>query len=89
MIYPINMKLNKKGAITSSTVESYAKSIVFIIVLLLMLAQLIPEGQTAGASLNETGVPLGSLFTSTGVIWLILMAGVVFLFISSFMGKGK
>ena len=48
-----------------------------IIILFLVLAALIPQAQDAGDTLCSSGVPLGSLFAGNGVVFIILMAGVL------------
>ena len=59
-------------------VWKYMSALIGIIVLFLALAELLPSAQTAGDTLNATGVPLGSLFASGGVVFLIIMAGILF-----------
>lgn len=44
-----------------------------ILLLLKILAATVPEAQAAGNELNASGVPLGSLFTANGVLFIILM----------------
>jgi hypothetical protein len=44
-----------------------------ILLLLKILAATVPEAQAAGNELNATGVPLGSLFTGQGVLFIVLM----------------
>lgn len=51
--------------------------VIGLVVLFLVLADLVPELNTAGDTLNATGVPLGSLFAANGVVVLILMAAVI------------
>ncbi len=67
---------NKKGQI-SSRVTSAVEAIILIVVLFLLFADLVPEAQTAGDSLNSSGVPLGSLFTGSGVVILLIMVGLL------------
>ena len=83
------MKMNKKGKITESTITSYIYIFIFVVVLLKVVAELLPEAQTAGGELNATGAPLGSFFVSDGIVWLLVMAGVVILMVRSFLAKGK
>lgn len=40
-------------------------------------------------SVNFTAVPLSSLFSSTGVVFVIVMAVLIILIVKSFIGKGK
>ena len=70
--------------VSDRQIEKWIAVFIGLIVLFKVLASLIPEGQTAGDELNASGVPLGSFFVSDGVIWLILIAGVVLLLIKQF-----
>ena len=74
----INMKFfkNKKAQI-SSRVTSAVEAIILIVVLFLLFADLVPEAQSAGNSLNASGVPLGTLFTGSGVVILLVMVGLL------------
>ena len=67
---------NKKGQI-GSKVTGAVEAIVLVVVLFLLFAQLVPEAQSAGNTLNASGVPLGSLFTGTGVMILLIMVGLL------------
>ena len=67
---------NKKGQI-GSKVTGAVEAIVLVVVLFLLFAQLVPEAQQAGNTLNASGVPLGSLFTGTGVMILLIMVGLL------------
>ena len=59
--------------------------IVLIVVLFQLYSALVPEAQAAGDSLNASGVPLGSLFTGSGVVFIIIMASLVVVVVRSFM----
>jgi hypothetical protein len=63
--------------------------IVGIIVLFLLYANLIPEAQSAGDDLNASGVPLGSLFTASGFVFILVMVGLLFLVVKLVMPSGK
>ena len=67
---------NKKGQI-SARVTSAVEAIVLVVVLFLLFAQLVPEAQSAGNQLNASGVPLGTLFTGSGVVILLIMVGLL------------
>ena len=71
-----NIMKNKKGQI-SGRVTSAVEAIILIVVLFLLFADLVPEAQTAGNELNASGVPLGSLFTGSGVVILLIMVGLL------------
>ena len=79
----------RKGSLTRGTIEKAFIGVIMITVLFAALTTLIPQAQTAGDALNASGVPLGSLFVSGGVIFLIVMAGVLMLVLNHFMGGKK
>lgn len=81
------MKMNKAGKFTGSTLTSLFYAIVILVVLFKGYAVLVPEAQTAGDELNTSGVPLGGLFTSSGVVFLVIMAALVIAVIKNFMGS--
>lgn len=66
-----------KKAQISSRVTSAVEAIILIVVLFLLFADLVPEAQSAGNSLNASGVPLGTLFTGSGVVILLVMVGLL------------
>lgn len=72
----MNMLKDKRGQI-SSRVTGAVEAIVLVVVLFLLFAQLVPEAQTAGNTLNASGVPLGSLFSGTGIMILLIMVGLL------------
>lgn len=61
--------------------------IIGLVLLFKLYAVLVPEAQTAGDELNTAGVPLGSLFTANGIVFLIVMVGLLIVVIRSVMGK--
>ena len=71
------MKFMNKKAQISSRVTSAVEAIILIVVLFLLFADLVPEAQSAGNSLNASGVPLGTLFTGSGVVILLVMVGLL------------
>lgn len=71
----------------SDTIYKYITGIVMLVVLFLLLADLMPEVMDAGDDLNASGVPLGSLFVSGGLVFLIIMAGVLIFIVKSVMPK--
>ncbi len=66
----------KKGQIASRVTQA-VEAIILVVVLFLLFADLVPEAQTAGDSLNASGVPLGTLFTGQGVVILLIMVGLL------------
>lgn len=81
-------KLNKKGQIASKVTESIT-AIILVVVLFLMFAQLVPEAQTAGNTLNASGVPLGTLFTGSGVMILLIMVGLLLTVLKAVLPSSK
>ena len=67
---------DKKGQI-ANRVTGAVEAIILIVVLFLLFADLVPEAQTAGNELNASGVPLGTLFTGSGVVILLIMVGLL------------
>ena len=87
------MKLLKnksgKGKLSTGMLNDAILAIVLIIVLFLLYAELVPEAQTAGNTLNAAGVPLGSLFTAGGVIFVVIMAALLIVVITAVLAMGK
>lgn len=83
----ISKLLGNKRGVGTNTVVSIIIGLILVTVLFLVAAELIPEAQTAGNTLNATGVPLGSLFTGDGVIFVIIMAAILLAVVFFFLGK--
>ena len=85
------MKLlkSKTAALGTNVLNTAITAIVLLVVLFLLYAELVPEAQTAGDTLNTSGVPLGSLFASSGVVFVIIMAALIILVVKAFLPKGK
>lgn len=85
------MKLmkSKKGALNTGVINTAILAIVLLVVLFQLYAQLVPSAQTAGDTLCSSGVPLGGLFNSTGVVFVIIMAALIILVVRSFMPGRK
>ena len=83
------MLKSKAGALTTAMLNTAILAIVLLVVLFQLYAELVPEAQTAGDALNASGVPLGSLFTSQGVVFVIIMAALIIVVVRAFMPKGK
>jgi uncharacterized membrane protein len=71
----------------TDTINKAIMGIILLVVLFQLYATLVPEAQTAGDTLNSSGVPLGSLFASGGVVFVIIMAALIILVVNSFMNK--
>jgi len=82
-------KMNRKGKLNTGVLNTAILAIILLVVLFQIYAELVPEAQTAGDTLNETGVPLGSLFTSQGVVFVIIMAALLILVVKAFMPGTK
>lgn len=75
--------------VTAKSLEGWVYVIVILIVLFQVAAALIPQAQTAGNTLNSSGVPLGSLFAGTGVVFYIIMGAILLMIVRSLMAKGQ
>lgn len=85
---------NKKGqsirGLGSGVIVSAFAALIVMVVLFLGASELLPEAQQAGDTLNATGVPLGSLFVGGGVVFLIVMAALLFAVMGGFgLGGGR
>ncbi len=60
-------------------------AVILVTILFSILAELMPVAQTAGDTLNASGVPLGNLFSGNGVIFLIIMASVLLIVVLFFL----
>ena len=67
-----------------STLERWAYVIIIFTVLLKVAAKMLPQAQDAGDELNATGAPLADFFTSDGVVFLMVVAGLVLLVVKTF-----
>ena len=80
---------SKAGMLGTGVLNTAILGIVLLVVLFQLYATLIPEAQSAGDTLNASGVPLGGLFTSGGIVFIIIMAALVILVVKAFMPKGR
>lgn len=85
----MNTKMNKTGKLSTGTLNTAILAIVLLVVLFQLYATLVPTAQAAGDTLNLTGVPLGSLFSGNGVVFIIIMAALVILVVKTFMPSGN
>lgn len=81
--------IGKAGKLGTGTISAMILGLVLVVVLFQMAATLVPEAQTAGDTLNESGVPLGGLFVSGGVIFIIIMAGLLLVVVNHFIKGGR
>ena len=80
---------SRKGNIGTGVLNTAILGIVLLVVLFQLYAELVPEAQAAGDTLNSSGVPLGNLFVGTGVVFVIIMAALIILVVKSFLPSGK
>ena len=80
---------SKRGKLGTALINQAILGIVLLVVLFKLYATLVPEAQTAGDELNESGVPFGSLFTGSGVIFIVIMAALIIVVVRAFMGGKK
>ena len=52
-------------------------SIVAILVLFVLFANFVPEAQSSGDDLQTSGVPLGTIFGSSGFVFVLVMVGLL------------
>jgi len=76
-MYHVNMKMSKRGNLSTDTITKAILGMILITVLFLVVANLLPTAQEAGDTLNESGAPLSSLFAGNSVIFVIIMAGIL------------
>ena len=81
--------MNKLAQIGTGTINTAIIAIVLLVVLFQLYAVLVPEAQSAGDTLNQSGVPLGSLFSGSGIVFVIIMAALVIVVVRSFLKGGK
>ena len=74
----MKMTKSKKGMSGMGGIWKYIGIFIGVTVLFLVVAELYPEAADAGDDLNESGLPLGSLFVSGGVVFVILAAGILY-----------
>lgn len=80
-----SLRMSRTGKLSTAILNTAILAIVLLVVLFNLYAELVPEAQSAGDDLNATGVPLGSLFTSDGMVFIIIMAALLIVVVRSFM----
>lgn len=80
---------HRRGAMSTGMIQTAILALVLLVVLFQLYANLVPTAQTAGDTLNTSGVPLGSLFASSGIVFYIIMGALIILVVRSFMPGGK
>lgn len=82
------MVFNGKKGLSTATINTAILSIVLLVVLFKLYASLVPEAQAAGNQLNASGAPLGSLFSGSGIVFIIIMLALLLVVIRSFLTEG-
>ena len=59
------------------SIWKYVGLFIGITVLFLVVAELYPTAGDAGDDLNESGFPLGSLFVTGGVVFIVVAAAIL------------
>ena len=82
--------VSKKGKLGTGIITTAIVAIISIVLLFKLYAVLMPEAMTAGDELNASGVPLGSLFVSGGMVFLIIMVALILVVVYGFLKtRGK
>jgi len=81
--------MNKRGKLSTGMLNTAILGIVLVVVLFQLYATLVPEAQSAGDTLNSSGVPFGSLFGGSGVVFIIIMVSLLIVIVKSFLPSGK
>ena len=75
--------------LSTATLNTAIMAIILVVVVFKLYATLIPAAQSAGDELNASGVPFGSLFTGSGLVFIIIMVALLIVIVRSFMPKSK
>lgn len=85
----VKLQKNRGGKLDENMLNTAIIGIILLVVLFKLYAALVPEAQDAGDELNASGVPLGSLFTSSGMVFIIIMAALVVVVVRAFLTTKK
>jgi len=84
-------KLDKKG--TFKMDPGIINKMILVLILLVLLfkvgAELIPEAQSAGNELCESGIPFASLFNADGIVFIVLAAALLLVVVNAFLKRGR
>jgi len=72
-------------ALDTSVIQKWILVMILATVLFSVVAELLPEMETAGDLINDTGAPLTGFFESGGIVFLLVLAGLLLLIVYSFM----
>jgi len=79
-------EMGKKAQLAGGGVQKFTNFIIGIAVLFFVASAIVPEAQTAGNQLNASGLPLGTLFVSGGIVFILIA---VALLNAAMKGPGK
>lgn len=83
------MKLNKKGAMTEKTIETWIVVFVLVLVLFKVIADVFPDVTAAATDLTNAGFPLASFFATDGVMWYLVAVALLVMIYKAFKNKAK
>ena len=83
------MKISSKKAMDGSFISKIVASIVGVVVLFALIAGLLPTAQTQGNAINTAGLPLGSLFAGSGIVFTLIMAAILLAVVYAFLPSKK
>jgi hypothetical protein len=75
--------------VDTGTIEKWIMVFVLVLVLFQVIAEIFPDVLTSASSLNSAGFPLAEFFTSGGVLWFLVAAGLLFMVYKSFVGNSR
>ena len=75
--------------LTAGTISGMITALILVVILFKVAAVMIPQAQTAGDELNESGIPFGSLFAGNGVIFVVIVAALLLVIIYAFLPHGS
>lgn len=82
-------KFGKKGRINVTDPSTIITILITILIGFEFLAAMIGPTLTAGDSVQTSGIPLGTLWGSGGVLFIALSGSLILLFLLLFTPKGK
>lgn len=86
----ISKLLKSKKGVSTNVISSNVEKIILVVVLFLVVAQLLPLLASAGDNISANGGVLGSLFSSsTGILTLLVLAGLILLVLGAFLKGGR
>jgi len=69
--------INKVLSMDQGSVMKYVGLFIGVTILFLVVAELYPTAGAAGDDLNASGFPLGSLFVTGGVVFIVIAAAIL------------